>query len=181
MACNFSDVILDASVCESDFGGVGDRVYLFNVADLTERPSQDDIKDDNTYDSTAFNTLRGKLYAVDIRENSGQVTSQKSENGDGFAVTGTFVVHKHLDEFAALARTLSLVNFGCFIPDNKGKYYVLYSEYKRTKFGNAFDSGTTYDSEHGHTVTVEVAPMEYPTVKFAPADNLDDWLASNQA
>lgn len=184
MNCNFKNVKVDGSNCESDFAGVGDSVFFFKASDLSSIPTNEDFDEDsNCYAAETFASLEGKLYRVDIKQNSGKVETSKSENGDGYTHTGTFVVEKNLDKFAVLARALGLVDFGAFISDNKGKYHVLYNPYKRTQFGNSFTTGDTFDSEHGHTVTLTSAPMEFPSVKWSPGAgvNLNDWCADEDA
>lgn len=180
MNCNFKNVKVDGSNCKSDFAGVGDSVFFFKVSDLSPLPDNEDFDaDTNFYAADAFASIEGKLYRVDIKQDSGKVESQKSENGDGYTATGTFVVEKNIDDFAVMAHSLGLVEFGAFIPDNKGNYYVVFNPHKRVKFGNNFTSGDTFDSEHGHTVTITSAPMEFPVVKWNPGAgvNLKDWCA----
>lgn len=182
MNCNFRNVKVDGSNCKSDFAGVGDSVFFFKVSDLASMPSDDDFDEDtNCYAADTFASLEGHLYRVDIKQDSGKVESQKSDNGDGYTHTGTFVVEKNIDQFSVMAHSLGLVEFGAFIPDNSGKYHVVFNPHKRVKFGNSFTTGDTFDSEHGHTVTITSAPMEYPTVKWAPGDNvnLTEWCASD--
>lgn len=179
--CNLHSIIQSADSCNSDYAGVGDRVYFGLISDLDVKPTVDDfIEDKNEYESDVFNSLQGKLHAIDIKQDSGQVTGEDAEGVDGYTNVGTFVIDKNLDAAAATLRGIKMLNTVWFIPDGKGKYYVLYSRTKRTKVTAPFDSGITYDSDHGHTVTITVAPCEFNECKWTPPStkpDLDDWCA----
>lgn len=187
MNCNLKNLIQDANNCNSNYAGTGDRAYFFKKSDLTTKPTSDDFKEGtNEYESTAFpySDLNGKLYAIDIKSGSGQVTGEDAEGVDGYSNVGTFVVDKNLDAAAAVLRTTKMIDVVWFIPDGKGKFYVLYSPYKKVQQTSPFDSGTTYDSDHGHTVTLTVAPCEFNECKWAPDSahaDLDTWLAGSES
>lgn len=176
--CNLKSVLM-GETCENDYAGVGDRVYFARKADLTAKPTIEDFNPDtNEYKAAAFNDLQGKMYAIDIKPDSGQVTGEGAEGVEGHSNVGTFVVNKNVDAAVAVLRNARMLDCVWFIPDNKGKYYVLYSSAKKARVATNYDSGTTYDSDHGVTATVTVAPCEFVECKWAPATgDLDEWLA----
>ena len=131
------------------------------------------LKDDGTDDEEVIaklNLLNGKdvtLWAVDIKTDSGQVTSEKSDTNEASSQVGTFVVADNIENFNELAHTLAFVDYGCLIPRVGGGFYVVMSPYKKPTLSNNYDSGTTYDSDHGFTATVTASPCEYG-VTFMP-------------
>lgn len=186
--CNLKSVILSGESCETNYAGVGDRVYFGLKSDLDKKPTIDDFETGkNCYKSSAFSDLQGKLYAIDIKADSGQVTGEGAEGVEGHSNVGTFVVDKNVDDAVAVLRSARMLDTIWFIPDGKGKYYVLYSATKKAKVADNYDSGTTYDSDHGLTVTITVAPCEFAECKYAPMTtgsspepvDLDDWLKTS--
>lgn len=186
MGCKLNNVITTLQDCgEENFSGVGSRIYFFLCSDLLGIPERSESE--AAFKANAFDSLKGKLIAVDIKEQSGQVTSESTPDGGGFSNVCTFTVAKNMEKFAFNLRTLNNVKFGAFCPDGTGGYYAFYSVMGSATISNSGDSGNTFDSEHGHTTTVTAAPMYYPMMKFNPVGeddkpiNLDEWCATNPA
>lgn len=166
MACTLNNVINSLDKCEENFSGVGSRMYFFLCSDLDSIPTRSDKEAAFTPDS--FSELNGKLYAVDIKEQSGKVTSESTADGGGFSNVCQFTVAKNMEEYAFILRTLNNVKFGAFCPDGTGGYYAFYSVMGSATMANSGDSGDSYDSDHGHTTTLTAAPMYYPMMKWNP-------------
>lgn len=187
MACNLKSALKNQTTCKLAMAGTGDRVYFFDKANLLTQDvtSYPEPGDGGVYPEGAFDLLQGHLYAVDIKTDSGQVTSSKGAEVEANSQVGTFVVTDNIDAFNQTAHALGFIDFGCFIPRVGGGYYVIMSPYKKTKMENNYDSGTTYDSDHGFTVTVTAAPSEYAITTWNPVseDNkpvdLMSWVAAD--
>lgn len=166
MGCTLKNVISKLSECEENFSGVGSRMYFFLVNDLKGTPQR--AEDEAAFTEDSFSSLVGKLYAVDIKEQSGQVTTESTPDGGGFSNVCVFTVAKNMDKYAHNLRTLNNQKFGAFCPDGKGGYYAFYSVMGSATLSNSGDSGNTFDSDHGHTTTLTAAPMYYPFMKWNP-------------
>lgn len=195
MSCNFNNAFKDSKSCAIAMAGTGDRVYFFdkdkwltsinNAADDESDSSittkgfpkpgyegfygnNDDGSDDDKEVIAKLNLLNNtNLWAVDIKTDSGQVTSEKSADNEASSQVGTFVVADNIEAFNELAHTLAFVDYGVIIPRVGGGFYVVMSPYKKTTLENNYDSGTTFDSDHGFTATVTASPSEYG-VTFLP-------------
>lgn len=184
MACNLISALKDAKQCKIAMAGTGDRVFFFDKDELLAAISADaeaEVKalpepgDKGIYPANAFKYLEGKLAAVDIKTDSGQVTSEKGADNEANSLVGTFVVSDNVENFNELEHALRFKDFGCFIPKVGGGYYVIMSPYKKSTIESNYDSGTTYDSDHGFTVTVTAAPAEYGITTWNPGEDLSEW------
>lgn len=182
--CNLDKHITrTANACGTpNFAGTGDRIYIFDMecfADGIPTPSAGKYNPSdilNGLTGTTGNGVQKKCYAIDIKTDSGQVTSEKAEGSEFRTLTGTAVVDHHVNKFLAVDRAIAGSNVGVLIPDGGiNSYYVLMSPFgKRTKYSSNYDSGTTYDSDHGFTITFTVAPVysACPRVTFTEAPTL---------
>lgn len=170
MACNLLNALKQDKKCKITMAGTGDRVYFFDKNDLLDggQISLPEPDDKGVYEEKAFDNLNGKLAAVDIKTDSGQVTSEKGADNEANSQVGTFVVADNVEDFNELEHALRFKDFGCFIPKVGGGYYVIMSPYKKTTIESNYDSGTTYDSDHGFTVTVTAAPAEFSVTTWYP-------------
>lgn len=158
------------------FAGTGDRIYIFDMncfKDGIPAPQGGKYDADEILKGlpdTTGNGIQSKCYAIDIKSDSGQVTSEKAEGSEFRTLTGTAVIDHHVNTFLAIDRAIAGSNVGVLIPDGtKNSFYVLMSPFgKRTKYSSNYDSGTTYDSDHGFTITFTVAPVysACPRVSF---------------
>lgn len=176
MACNLLSALKDDKRCKIAMAGTGDRVFFFDKADLVEAEGAvPEPGDGGVYATDAFNSLQEgqKLAAVDIKTDSGQVTSEKGADNEANSLVGTFVVADNVEDFNELEHALRFKDFGVFIPKVGGGYYVIMSPYKKTTIESNYDSGTTYDSDHGFTVTCTAAPAEYGITTWNPGKGVD--------
>lgn len=183
--CNLNSALKNADKCKLDLAGTGDRVFFFDkeaflakIAAANEGVGKYPEPDESgAYAEDAFAQLEGLLAAVDIKPNSGQVTSSKGAEINAGSSVGTFVVVDNVPEFNKLEHSLRFKDFGCLIPKTDGSFYVIMSPYKKTTIESNYDSGTTYDSDHGFTVTVTAAPVEFGITTWKPADSIPDLSA----
>lgn len=174
MACDLLSALKDAKRCKIAMAGTGDRVYFFDKEVLsTTDGSIPEPGDGGVYAPEAFNSLQGTLAAVDIKTDSGQVTSEKGADNEANSLVGTFVVADNVEKFNELEHALRFKDFGVFIPKVGGGFYVIMSPWKKTTIESNYDSGTTYDSDHGFTVTCTAAPAEYGITTWAPEGDID--------
>lgn len=160
--CNLKSVTKRTSSCSKPmFSGTGDRIYVFNIDDFVGEDGEYLSPTAGMYDASAVaGALSNKCFAIDIKQDSGQVTSEKAEGSDFRQITATAIVDHSQDEFMAIDRAIAGSNVGVLIPDNSGSFYVVASPFgKETKYTSNFDSGTTYDSDHGFTITFVVSPV----------------------
>ena len=167
MACNLKNILINGQSCEEEFSGAGTRVYLFMASDLAGIP-QTTKGDKAEFRQDAFNSLIGKLYGIDIKEYSAQITSTANPNAGGFSNVLAFTVAKNMSQFSYVLRTLHNMKVGALVSDGKGGYYVIFSVFGSTTLENSGDSGTTPDSDHGHNTTITANPMIYPMQRFVP-------------
>lgn len=193
ISCNLLNVTRKKSACDKPmFAGTGDRIYVFEMERFKDGiPSPcgglyntDDILNgiskEGDSDRYQDNGIQGHCYAIDIKPDSGQVTSEKAEGSDFRTLTGTAVIDHHVNDFLAVDRAIAGSNIGVLIPDGSGYFYVLMSPFgKRTKYSSNYDSGTTYDSDHGFTITFTVAPV-YSACPRVKIDNTSSLVATDQ-
>lgn len=177
MSCNFSHLYrhVKDEPCGAALAmpGTGDTIYVFDIdacfPDGAPSP-QDATKDSNTegfYDAATFKKglQKGSVIAIDIKADSGQVTSEKNEDNEGRSLVGTAIVDHSIDDFSAIDEAMAFSNIGVLFPDNAGDFYVIMSPFKRTQYTCNYDSGTTYDSDHGFTITFTCSPVLYACPK----------------
>lgn len=167
MACTLKSVINNGESCEEEFSGAGTRVYFFLASDVKGRP-QLTKQEKAEFRQDAFNGLIGKLHAVDIKEESAQITSSANPNAGGFSNVLAFTVAKNMSKYSYNLRALHNLKCGAMVPDGKDGYYVVYSVFGSTTVENSGDSGTTPDSDHGHSTTMTANPMLFPMQRFVP-------------
>lgn len=182
MSCNFNHLYrhVKGEKCGDALAmpGTGDTIYVFDIDDCfgEDVPEPSDGTGTNTegfYDAGKFlaGITKGRVIAIDIKADSGQVTSEKNEDNEGRSLVGTAVVDHSIDDFSKIDEAMAFRNIGVLFPDNAGDYYVIMSAYKRTQYTCNYDSGTTYDSDHGFTITFTCNPVLYacPKVKLTMA------------
>ena len=198
--CNVVSAIKAADTCKPSMAGTGDKAYFFDKAEWLKRISTEgatgittkslpvpgkngklEVDETGQPDAEAkakMLLLKNFLYKADIKIDSGQVTSESAEGNEANMQKVLFVVDGNVDAFNELAHSLNLIDFGAIIPRVGGGYYVVYSPYKRTQLNNAYDSGTTWDSDHGFTAQVSASPCDYAYTFWEPEDDLDTWVAT---
>lgn len=182
MACSLNHIEATLDNCEESFSGIGSRIYVALVADLTKA----DVKKSDTaaeFTPDSFKSLEGKIYAIDIKEESGEISYTTNPDGGGFTNQIQFTVAKNMHAMSFNMRTLNNVKFLAFAPDGDDGYYTFYSVMGSAKISEGTGTtGNTTDSDHGHTTTISAGPMFYPMMKWKPVGegstpvDLDDWL-----
>lgn len=172
--CNISSLLRydSNSRCSMTMPGTGDTIYVFDIDD-TFGDAIPNPGDDGFYTAAQFaNILKSRqaLHKIDIKSDSGQVTSEKGEDTEGRSLVGTAIVDHNIVKFQAMDEAMSFRNMGALFPDNNGNYYVIMSSYKRTQYTSNYDSGTTYDSDHGFTITFTVSPVYFGCPKATMSD-----------
>lgn len=187
MACTINTILAGAqSACDESFSGIGSRIYIGLVSDLTTRPTKADVDEEkNQFKPTCFQTLKGKLVAWDIEEETGEVTAEANAGGGGFTNKVEVTIRKNMAKVSHSLRALNNVKFLVFVPAAQG-YYVFYSVNGSAKLESlSSTTGKASTDEHGHTITVSAGPMYYPMMTWVPTQvgegstpvevNLDDW------
>ena len=174
--CNLNSLVRKPAgqTCTFVPAGTGDRIYVFDLDDPA-LSGLIGLEPDGTgfYDTDTFKSvLNQRIFPIDIKSDSGQVTSEKAEDQQGRTLTGTAVIDHNIDKFLAIDAAMGFMNLGVIIPMDSTKCYVIMSPYKRVKYSSNYDSGTTYDSDHGFTITFTVSPVIYgcPMVKLSSSD-----------
>lgn len=171
MACDLMNVGAD-NTCVENYAGVGNTIYLYKHSDLTTPPEYDDESAGFTAASFAFGQGKG-FYQVKIEAGTGQVTSSSNGLSKGFSNVLTGRVSRDMETMSLLARTLNNTQeWGAMVPDGQGSYYVVDGGEYGTVFELASDTGTTPDSENGHTLTITGSPMKYPHPKWTGTPTL---------
>ena len=164
------DVTSGAS-CTENFSGVGMTLYVFNANDLEVAPDYNEEGGEDGvpgYTTASFDLKKGAgAYHINLKRQSGKVTSTSTPDGGGFVNTFTGVVAANMEKMSLLARTLNNSNeWGAMIGDGKGGYYVLYDPTFGISFTIEGDTGDTPESDHGFTITIAAGPMLYPLAKW---------------
>lgn len=184
MACTLNTILAgEQAACEESFSGIGSRMYLGLVSDLTTKPTKEDVSEDEAeFKPGCFASLEGKLVAWDIEEETGEPTYETNPGGGGFNNKLEVTIRKNMHKVAHDLRILNNVKFLCFVPCPNGGYYVYYSVNGSAKLESATGTtGKAASDEHGHTITISASPMFYPHMTWNPvgeggkAIDLDDW------
>ena len=200
MACDLINAWKSADTCKLTMAGTGDQMYLFDKKAWLKRIAE--AKNARTsgitmsslptpgkggwYGKNAegaedaeavakMQLLKGYLVGVDIKTDSGEVTGTKDEGSQASSQAVSFVVDDNIEDFNETAHAMRFTDFGAFVPRANGGYYVVLSAFKSARFSNSFTTGTTYDSDHGHTVTVTAAPTDYDVCFWDPGEDLYTW------
>ena len=133
------DIAQAASGCEEQFAGLGTQICVAYPEDLTATPVYNE--DSASFSSTSFKFKPGKgAWKFRIKKQTGQITSTGNEGAKGWNVQLLFTIDK----------------------DVENTYYVVYDPVFGTEINSNYDSGTTPDSDSGHSVTVTSNPNRYP-------------------
>lgn len=168
VACDLKDIGLADAGCGEAFSGLGNKVYVFFPEDLQAAPTFDEKG--AAFAEAAFTFAEGKgANVIKIKKQSGHLSSTGNAGAKGWNVTLEFVIDKDLDNAAHILRILKNRGDAVWMvecPDGTG-YYVVYDPVFGTEVNSNFDSGTTPDSDNGHTVTVTCNPCRYSTIKWS--------------
>ena len=139
LSCDLKDIAQAASGCEEQFAGLGMQIYVAYPEDLTATPEYEENGAKFTEASFTFKSGKG-AWKFRIKKQTGQITSTGNEGAKGWNVQLLFTIDK----------------------DVENTYYVVYDPVFGTEINSNYDSGTTPDSDSGHSVTVTSNPNRYP-------------------
>lgn len=171
LACDLVDIGSSAQNCTENFSGVGSYLLVAFPEDLTAEPEYDNTKAEYTESSFTFKTGKG-FTKIKIKKQSGQVTSTLNGQGKGYSNVITAVVDQDMEAMSHNLRVMANRDIIAMAADGKGKHYVVYDPIFRPTLEVSSDTGTTPDSDSGHTVTITCNPSVYPLVKWAGTPTL---------
>ena len=166
MACNPFSIKRTSSNCTENFAGVGARVLVALVEDLSAPAEWSEELAGFTPDSFTFKEGKG-FSELDIKKKSGKVTFESNGQNKGFSNVLTFIVDHNMERMAYLARIVNNVDCIWMVADGKGGWYTLYDPDFSTEISISGDTGDTPDSDSGITVTVTGSPMRYGFAKWS--------------
>lgn len=181
LSCDLMDIGNDANSCEEFLAGLGAYIYIVDPDDLIVTPAYEEDGSAKfqafSFDKANFKSGK-KAYKIKVKKTTGHVTSTGTEGAKGYANQLEFTIDKDVKNAAQVLRVVK--NKGDFYflapePDNKS-YQVVGDPVYGSSLNNNYDSGTTADSDSGHTVTVTSSPSRFSLVTWTP--NADGELPS---
>lgn len=167
VACDLMDIAQAAAGCTEQFSGLGPNVYVAYPEDLLSRPEYDRENASFSVDSFVFREGRG-AWRFRIKKHSGQIQSSGNNGARGWNVQAVFVIDRDVVKASRVLRILKNRGDAIFFFENPaGGYFVVYDPVFGTDVNSNYDSGTTPDSDSGHTVTVTCNPCLFPLVSWA--------------
>ena len=161
LSCDLQDIGQAAAGCEEQFAGIGNQIYVAYPEDLEAAPEYEEGKAEFTSASFTFKSQKG-AWKFRIKKQTGQITATGNEGAKGYNVQLMFTIDKDVENAAQVLRILKNRGDAIFFAENpSGGYYVVYDPIFGTEVNNNYDSGTTPDSDSGHTVTVTSNPNRY--------------------
>lgn len=162
LSCDLMDIAQAAAGCSEQYAGLGNTVYVALPEDLTAKPAYEE-DGQAAFASTAFAFKEGKgAYKIRCKKQTVQITSTANEGARGYSVQLMFTVDKDVMNAAQVFRVLKNKGDAIFLVQNPaGGYYVVYDPDFGTELVNNYDTGTTPDSDMGHTVTVTCNPCPF--------------------
>lgn len=168
LSCDLMDIAQAAAGCSEQYAGLGNTVYVALPEDLTAKPAYEE-DGQAAFASTAFTFNEGKgAYKIRCKKQTVQITSTANEGARGYSVQLMFTVDKDVMNAAQVFRILKNKGDAIFFVQNPaGGYYVVYDPDFGTELVNNYDTGTTPDSDMGHTVTVTCNPCPFALTSWA--------------
>jgi hypothetical protein len=162
LSCEIMDIAQAAAGCEEQFSGLGNTVYVALPEDLTAPPEYEE-SGKAAYSTSAFTFDAEKgAYKIRCKKQTVQITATANEGAKGYNVQMMFTVDKDVMNAAQVFRVLKNRGDVIFFAENPaGGYYVVYDPHFGTEIVNNYDTGTTPDSDMGHTVTVTCNPCPF--------------------
>lgn len=162
LSCDLKDIAQTAAGCEEQFAGLGNTVCVALPEDLKAKPAYDETGK-AAYSSSAFTFSEGKgAYKIRCKKQTVQIVSNPNTGASGYNVQLNFTVDKDVINAAQVFRVLKNRGDAIFFVENpKGGYFVVYDPQFGTEIANTYDTGTTPDSDMGHTVTVTCNPCPF--------------------
>lgn len=162
VSCDLKDIAQAAAGCSEQYAGLGNTVYVALPEDLEAKPEYEETGE-AAFATTAFTFAATKgAYKIRCKKQTVQITSTANEGARGYNVQLMFTVDKDVMNAAQVFRVLKNKGDAIFFVQNPaGGYYVVYDPDFGTELVNNYDTGTTPDSDMGHTVTVTCNPCPF--------------------
>ena len=166
VTCDLMDIAQSAAGCGEQFSGLGNTVYVSYPEDLISRPSYDADNASFSADSFSFREGRG-AWCFRIKKHSGRIQATGNKGAKGWNISATFTIDRDVINASKVLRILKNRGDAIFFFENpSGGYFVVYDPVFGTEVNSSYDSGTTPDSDSGHTVTVTCDPCRFPLVSW---------------
>lgn len=161
LACDLMDIAQAAQGCEEQFAGIGQQIHVAYPEDLEAVPEFEANKAQFTSASFTFKSGKG-AWKFRIKKQSGHITSTGNAGAKGYNVQLEFVIDRDIENAAHVLRILKNRGDAIFFAErSEGGYFVIYDPISGTEINSNYDSGTTPESDSGHTVTVTSSPNRY--------------------
>ncbi len=169
MTCELFSV--GTSECAENFSGVGNYLLVVSGAALAGKTITYD-EEEAKYTDDSFEGV--DAVKIKIVADTGQVTANNNPGGGGFNNIVTARVGKDLKKMSALSRRLNnMDDYFVFVPTGKtNEYYVVGDPNRAMQYQDNFDSGTTPESDHGHTLTFTVNSCLYSAPTWTGSVNV---------
>lgn len=162
LSCNLMDIAQASAGCSEQYAGLGNTVYVVLPEDLSAKPEYDETGK-AAFSTSAFTFSEGKgAYKIRCKKQTVQITATANEGARGYNVQLMFTVDKDVKNAAQVFRVLKNKGDAIFLVENPaGGFYVVYDPDFGTELVNNYDTGTTPDSDMGHSVTVTCNPCPF--------------------
>ena len=164
--CDLMNIASQAAGCKEQFSGLGNNVYVAYPEDFTFKPLYDSGNAEFTSDSFTFKPGRG-AWSFRIKKQTGQIQATGNEGAKGWNISANFTIDRDVINASKVLRILKNRGDAIFFFENPSEgYFVVYDPTFGTEVNSNYDSGTTPDSDTGHTVTVTCNPCRYPLTSW---------------
>lgn len=165
-SCDLMDIAQAAAGCEEQFSGLGQNVYVAYPEYLTAKPEYDEENASFAEDAFTFTDGKG-AWGFRIKKQTGQIQATGNEGAKGWNISATFTIDRDVINASKVLRILKNRGDAIFFFENpSGGYFVVYDPTFGTEVNSNYDSGTTPDSDTGHTVTVTCNPCRFPLTSW---------------
>jgi len=158
LACPVLGHLKQVDLCAEDFGGLGDKIYLFNPADLSAPPTIDGTLPG--YTALTFTAGKG-CYEVDCDIDNNKIEFEALKERGGFKRTLTIGIDRADSATSILMRAVNNLNIGAIVPDGD-KFQILYNPNRKLKKTIKGDTGAKPEDKRNTTVTLESQQDLFP-------------------
>lgn len=168
LSCEIMDIAQASAGCEEQYAGLGNTVYVALPEDLSAAPAYEE-SGKAAFSSTSFTFSPSKgAYKIRCKKQTVQITATPNDGARGYNVQLMFTVDKDVTNAAQVFRILKNRGDAIFFAENPaGGYFVVYDPVFKTEISNQYDTGTTPDSDMGHSVTVTCNPCPFALTSWS--------------
>lgn len=163
LACPVLDHLKQADLCAEEFGGLGDKIYLFNPADLTAPPTIDGTLPG--FVALTFKEGKG-CYEVDCDVDTNKIEFELQKERGGYKRTLTIGIDRADSATSILMRAVGNLNLGAIVPDGD-KFQILYNPNRKLKKTIKGDTGAKPEDKRNTTITLE-SQMDLFPIMYVP-------------